>query len=126
MNKINSLNDVIERLQYKADNIKAKLDPEYFSECVSYLKDLQQKENATWIPCDKQMPKEWEIVQITVIGNATNKPVTSYDAAYMENGEWHWFGDRSKITVEVIAWQKYNKPEPYKPKQQRQNETKEM
>ena len=115
MNAIATLNDVIERLQYKANNIKAKLEPEYFLECVNYLKELQQKENATWVPCSKQMPKEWEIVQVTVIGKGTNKPVTGYDAAYMENGGWHWFGDRSKIKVEVIAWRLYNKPEPYIP-----------
>ena len=35
---IASLDDVINRLQYKADNIKAKLEPSYFTECIDYLK----------------------------------------------------------------------------------------
>lgn len=36
--QIKSLEEVINRLQYKADNIKAKLEPSYFTECVEYLK----------------------------------------------------------------------------------------
>ena len=37
---VKSLDEVIERLQYKADNIKAKLEPSYFTECIDYLKSL--------------------------------------------------------------------------------------
>ena len=37
---VKSLDEVIERLQYKADNIKAKLEPSYFTECIDYLKTL--------------------------------------------------------------------------------------
>jgi hypothetical protein len=42
---VNSLDEVIERLQYKADNIKAKLEPSYFTECIDYLKTLPREEN---------------------------------------------------------------------------------
>lgn len=38
--QIKSLEEVINRLQYKADNIKAKLEPSYFTECIDYLKSL--------------------------------------------------------------------------------------
>ena len=41
---VNSLDEVIERLQYKADNIKAKLEPSYFTECIDYLKGLKRGE----------------------------------------------------------------------------------
>lgn len=42
---VNSLDEVIERLQYKADNIKAKLEPSYFTECIDYLKVLNSIEH---------------------------------------------------------------------------------
>lgn len=42
---VKSLDEVIERLQYKADNIKAKLEPSYFTECIEYLKTLPREEN---------------------------------------------------------------------------------
>lgn len=38
--QIKSLDEVINRLQYKADNIKAKLESSYFTECIDYLKSL--------------------------------------------------------------------------------------
>jgi hypothetical protein len=41
---VKSLDEVIERLQYKADNIKAKLEPSYFTECIDYLKSLPRVE----------------------------------------------------------------------------------
>ena len=41
---VKSLDEVIERLQYKADNIKAKLEPSYFTECIEYLKSLPRVE----------------------------------------------------------------------------------
>ena len=41
---VKSLDEVIERLQYKADNIKAKLEPSYFTECVDYLKECKTAE----------------------------------------------------------------------------------
>lgn len=31
------INEIIKRLRYKAENIKAKLEPSYFSECADYL-----------------------------------------------------------------------------------------
>ena len=42
---VKSLDEVIERLQYKADNIKAKLEPSYFTECIGYLKTLNSNEH---------------------------------------------------------------------------------
>jgi hypothetical protein len=42
---VKSLDEVIERLQYKADNIKAKLEPSYFTECIDYLKTLNSNEH---------------------------------------------------------------------------------
>ena len=52
---VNSLDEVIERLQYKADNIKAKLEPSYFTECIDYLKSLPRCEECAgctnWL-CD--------------------------------------------------------------------------
>ena len=42
--KIECMDDVIERLQYKANNIRAKLEPSYFTECIDYLKSLPREE----------------------------------------------------------------------------------
>lgn len=42
---VKSLDEVIERLQYKADNIRAKLEPSYFTECIDYLKTLPREES---------------------------------------------------------------------------------
>lgn len=48
MAEIKSISEVIARLQYKADNIKAKLDPSYFTECVDFLKAAEPKKGK-WI-----------------------------------------------------------------------------
>lgn len=62
---IKSLDEVIERLQYKADNIKAKLEPSYFTECIEYLKTLPREEkpvsNADMIRkmTDEQLAEQW-------------------------------------------------------------------
>ena len=115
MSEIKSLNDVIERLQYKANNIKAKLESDYFAECVSYLKSMQQKENAEWIPCSKQLPDPWVPVEVTVLSWIDNHPCTDSDLAYLgDDKKWHWH-NKDKITVEVVAWKYYQRPEPYVP-----------
>lgn len=54
---VKSLDEVIERLQYKADNIKAKLEPSYFTECIDYLKTLPREESK-WTPCSKRLPED--------------------------------------------------------------------
>jgi hypothetical protein len=60
-----SLDEVIERLQYKADNIKARLEPGYFTECIDYLKSLPREDtpvsNADMIRSmtDEQLAEQW-------------------------------------------------------------------
>ena len=62
--KIKSLDEVINRLQYKADNIKAKLEPSYFTECIEYLKSLPLCDDG-WIPCSERLPEKNTWVMVT-------------------------------------------------------------
>lgn len=55
--KVKSLDEVISRLQYKADNIKTKLEVSYFTECIDYLKSLPRIEGE-WIPCSERLPED--------------------------------------------------------------------
>lgn len=40
-----TIEEVIARLNYKAANIRAKLEPEYFSECVEAIEQLKREHN---------------------------------------------------------------------------------
>lgn len=40
--------EVIQRLRFKAENIKAKLEPSYFSECADYIDSLKCENCENW------------------------------------------------------------------------------
>ena len=103
--RIESLEDVINRLQYKADNIKAKLEPSYFIECIDYLKSL----NDGWIPCEERLPKLYEPVLVC------NKEGRVFIRCinWISNGRAkipYW----SQYSSGIVAWQPL--PQSYRPK----------
>ena len=113
---VKSLDEVIERLQYKADNIKAKLEPSYFTECIDYLKSLPREESK-WIPCSERMPEHGQCVLVQIRKeflddedetNIAIKKYTSTHGAYC----WKMIGYKEWMMADgVIAWQPL--PEPY-------------
>lgn len=50
--------EMIKGLRYKAANIKAHMEPEFFSEVADYLEEQR------WIPIEKGHPKEHETVLV--------------------------------------------------------------
>mgnify|MGYP003291196795 CR=1 FL=1 len=111
--KIKSLDEVINRLQYKADNIKAKLEPSYFTECIEYLKSLPLCDDG-WILCSVKMPEEPEtgmrdiecLQEYNVMIEGADAATTLY---YAGDGEWYDF--ITEAFYKVIAWQPL--PQPY-------------
>ena len=102
--RIESLDDVIARLQYKADNIKAKLEPSYFTECIDYLKSLP-KCNDGWIPCEERLPLPHDNVLVSTENGGRT-------VAYTDSNFANMFWDMNDNAVEeVIAWQPL--PQPY-------------
>jgi hypothetical protein len=126
---VNSLDEVIERLQYKADNIKAKLEPSYFTECIDYLKSLPREESK-WIPCSERLPEPDECVLVTVkirdIYSAINKKdIYEIDiASYYElDNDWIFNNEYYSYIIkdyEVIAWMPL--PSPYEQAEQMKGE----
>lgn len=109
--QIKSLDEVINRLQYKADNIKAKLEPSYFTECIDYLKTL----NDGWIPVEERYPDTDKYILLS-FSNFSIPIVGRYEED--ENGGAFYAGDEDETLVSqdmfVNAWMPLVKP--YRPK----------
>ena len=99
-NEITSLDEVINRLQYKADNIKAKLEPSYFTECIDYLKSLPRCDDG-WIPCSERLPDKEGTYLVTL---KSFKTITFADFKDVKHNP-HFNANK------VIAWQPL--PQPY-------------
>lgn len=116
--QIKSLDEVINRLQYKADNIKAKLEPSYFTECVEYLKsNVSEKltsSNAGWIPVEERYPNT-DTYTLLSLSNFSIPIVGRYEED--ENGGAFYAGDEDVTLVSqdlfVNAWMPLVKP--YRP-----------
>lgn len=94
-----TIEEIIKRLRYKAENIKAHLEPEYFSECADYLEqyrwhdlrkvpdDLPKTTGCTYVPC-------------LVITKYDDSPVyAKYD--FFEGYRWDFFGFELNS---IVAW----------------------
>ena len=107
---IGGLNDVIERLQYKADNIKAKLEPSYFTECIDYLKSLPKCDDG-WIPCEDKYPDTDKYILLS-FSNFSIPIIGRYEED--ENGGAFYAGDEDETLVSqdmfVNAWTPLPKP----------------
>jgi hypothetical protein len=89
-------------LQYKADNIKAKLEPSYFTECIDYLKSLPRCDDG-WIPCEKELPPPYHNVIVSTEngGRAVAHTLPSFPNKFWSDHE----------IIGVIAWCEL--PQPY-------------
>jgi hypothetical protein len=105
--------EMIKGLRYKAANIKAHMEPEFFAEVADYL------ESQKWVPISKEMPEEklprnFQRVLITVVNYAGDKVVR--DASYLDLGrEFRVVGSSNIWEVGekgLLAWMPL--PEPYK------------
>ena len=100
--RIESLDDVIARLQYKTDNIKAKLEPSYFTECIDYLKSLPKCDDG-WIPCSTKLPKEDKLVLCQGKTELFVGCIDSFDNKWRDTNYHH--------RTNIVAWR--NLPRPY-------------
>ena len=112
--QIKSLDEVINRLQYKADNIKAKLEPSYFTECIEYLKSLPKCDNG-WIPCSERLPEEKEnpITRDYYVYPVMVDLGKRSDIRYYGYGDGHWWHGLTKMDGLVTHWMDIK---PYQPK----------
>lgn len=114
--RIEGLDDVINRLQYKADNIKAKLEPSYFTECIDYLKSLPRCDDG-WIPCEeKPFPDELnKYYDVTYYHRGMEETFSRMSYFFTsENGDPVWEAEELNKFIKVIAWKERAKP--YQPK----------
>lgn len=104
------IEEMIEKLRYKANNIKAKIEPEFFNEVADMLekqigKDINvTSKNDGWISIDDRLPEDNVRVLIYVEWNCIL-------IALRRNGEWngHW---ENYEDDDVLAWMPL--PEQYK------------
>ena len=96
------IEEMIEKLRYKANNIKAKIEPEFFNEVADRL------EKQTWIIVDDRLPEEPEIGADGYI--VQEKNVCEPFSAYWD-GE-RWTDSNYEPIDDVIAWMPL--PESYK------------
>lgn len=113
--QIKSLDEVINRLQYKADNIKAKLESSYFTECVEYLKsNVSEKltsSNDGWIPVEERYPDTDKYILLS-LSNFSIPIVGRWEED--EDGGAFYAGDEDETLVSqdlfVNAWMPLVKP----------------
>lgn len=131
---VKSLDEVIERLQYKADNIKAKLEPSYFTECIEYLKSIipcylgspceYQTEdvnyNHGWVACSERFPEKNIFVLVSMRDGHmyVAKHVDKVRVGIFEC-EWKTLGSYFG-TEDVLAWRPL--PSPYEQAEQMKGE----
>lgn len=96
------IEEMIEKLRYKANNIKAHIEPEFFNEVADRL------EKQTWISVDDRLPEEPEIGADGYI--VQEKNVCEPFSAYWD-GE-RWTDSNYEPIDDVIAWMSL--PEQYK------------
>lgn len=102
---------MIETLRYKANNIKAKIEPKFFNEVADVLegKDINvTSKYDEWISVKDRLPEEPEIGEDSYI--VQEKYVCEPFSAYWD-GE-RWTDSNYEPIDEVIAWMPM--PEPYK------------
>jgi hypothetical protein len=105
--------EMIKGLRYKAANIKAHMEPEFFAEVADYL------ESQKWVPISKEMsdeklPEDFQRVLITITNYYGDKVVRV--------AEYHKLGKRFQVKENtnewivgetgLLAWMPL--PEPYK------------
>lgn len=83
---------------------------EEIQRCKINIADEVMEEKTSWIPVSERLPEDYTKVWITI----------KYDAGVYRTiaGRWKgkflWNNGRS-VRLDVVAWQPYSRPEPYKP-----------
>ena len=83
-----NLPEVISRLRYKAAHIKAKLEPEYFSECADYL-EKHRWHNLKVVPSDVPTEEVDVLVCYEWFGQSGTRYV-EYDISYYQPSRGLW------------------------------------
>ena len=104
------IDDIIEQMKDAVN----KVEENFGNPTLCYLcgpceyqnEDIRIEDNNGWIPVSSGMlPEDGVNVQVTYIGCRRGQLLC--DAfAYMENGEWHWSLDNSKVAVKIIAYRR--------------------
>lgn len=103
--------EVITRLNYKADNIKAKLDPSFFRECAEYLHkfaqdlayvDWSKRPNYGW--CEEDDLPEVDPYFSQYMGIRRSITVL---VCYSKNGEKEWLYDFDRWDFEGKDWREH-------------------
>ena len=114
------IEEMIEKLRYKANNIKAKIEPEFFNEVADVLEKQVGKDtnvsskNDGWISVDDRLPEIREdeefsdkVLLFTEVGEMFVGDYTEYKWYNTIYKEWYSYGTggrRMKPKSKVIAW----------------------
>ena len=94
--------DMIETLRYKANNIKAHIEPEFFNEVADVL------EKQTWISVKDRLPEDnrWLLIQLRYWNSGFNMNVGWYD-----DKEKRWYCQFSPMhDDDILYWQPLPEP----------------
>lgn len=108
--------EMIEILRYKAENIKAKIEPEFFNEVADRL----EKQAEGWISVKDRLPELNKYVLVTkrnkdnIFYGKLMVDIACYSKKDFKN-EFYWRGwNMDVMASEVIAWMPLQFPEPYR------------
>lgn len=103
------IEEMIEKLRYKANNIKAHIEPEFFNEVADTLeKQIGKDTNVTskndgWISVEDMLPenaeryKDRKVIDVLV---STDRGIVTKVQRISNKGYWYW----GRIFSNIIAW----------------------
>ena len=89
--------EMIEKLRYKANNIKAHIEPEFFNEVADEL------EKQTWISVKDRLPEDderYEDRKVIDVLVSTDRGIVTKVQRISNKGYWYW----GRIFSNIIAW----------------------
>ena len=111
------IEEMIEKLRYKANNIKAKIEPKFFNEVADVLegKDINVTSKYDgWISIDDRLPKTDENRKYLVCGRKGGIYIAEFICNTVSGTplKTHWWNAQGRYCPNPIAWMPL--PEPYK------------
>lgn len=81
-----------------------------------FVMSFVMSQRTRWIPVSEELPKEEEIVQITIDSSYYPRPYVDMGFYRVETKKWYWFNTENiDPSIKVTAWMP--KPKPYEPQE---------
>lgn len=106
------IEEMIEKLRYKANNIKAHIEPDFFNEVADTLEKQVAKDinvtskNDGWISVRDRLPEKRQLVLIQKKYRINN---IYYALGWYQDNDWYINFEKIE-DIEVLAWMPLPKP----------------